>query len=145
MPCTFSFVKYNLNLLCSFYFYLIKETGSFDPRTIILMPSFYFFLIRTFNFQITVAFCGNCMLFVLKNTSKISQIFLQSQHYTLWNYFSLGPSVQRKFIKGDMGFKCDVSLTLQWNVICDFKGKNSSFYTLHSLCGLGSADIAQTM
>lgn len=32
-----------------------------------------------------------------------------------------------------MGFKCNVPLTLHWNVICDFKGKNSSFYTLDSL------------
>lgn len=82
MPCTLSFVKYNLNLLCSFYFYLIKETGSFDPRTIILMPSFYFFLICTFNFQITVAFCDNCMLLVLKSTSKISQISYRATSIT---------------------------------------------------------------
>lgn len=43
------------------------------------------------------------------------------------------PCVQKKFIKSNMGFKCNVSLTLHWNVICDFKGKNSSLYTLPSV------------
>ena len=48
----------------------------------------------------------------------------------------LFPPMEKKLIKGNLGFKCDVFLTLPWNVSCDIRGENSSFYALCSFCAL---------